>query len=223
MSCEVVVLEESLTAYAVTGLDGQLDAGLSSFDLNKALDTGNDIGNAAEAGMPLVAGNPVVLPTPDARVLRWPCRLFRFAIPAGSVVMNLETDGMAVNHAYVVEESDSLLTLGPQREELLTMAGRLLDVTQDEQVAMSELAEETEPNTIAMKAMRSIAQARGRDNGTAVMNLMWTNAGVWARHPVGNAALAVSCRDLLSDEERGIYYELLYRPWREVMGENDAQ
>lgn len=220
---EAVVLEEPLTAYALTGLDGRLDSGLGSFiDMNAALASGENIGNDASGGMALIAGNPIVMPSPDFQVRRWPVRLFRLAVPAGAVVMSLESDGTAVNNATVVSEDDSLLTLGPQREELLAMAGRLLDVTDDEQEAMSELAQEIEPNTIAAHSLRAIAKSHGRNNTTAVMNMMWTNAGVWARHPIGNAALAVASRDLLNREERELYYEVLFRPWREVMGETEV-
>ena len=148
--------------------------------------------------------------------MRWPCRLFRIE-PVGRTLTAINDSKRCCHALRVIEERPAHEALGPQGEQVAALIERARALTADEVGGLS--AARDAARDAAWAAARDAAWDAARD---AARDAAWAAARAAARDAAWAAAwdailavLAVLARDLISPEQ----FDVLYGPWREVIGD----
>lgn len=186
--------------WKATRLDGT-DFWRGTTDYGQALESGAVLEHPKrfKRNDPMTYFSVAIVPT-DCAGMEWPCRLFRVE-PVGRAWRN---DGIpnkrCCSRLRVVEELPAHEALGPQGQEVAALIDRVGRLT----------AAEINGLGIAWRAAWGAAQ------GAA-----WGAARAAAQEAAQGAAwgaAALLTRDLITPEQ----FDVLYGPWKEVIGDDDA-
>ena len=203
-----------LTYYKATTPNGT-DFWGGTFDYAAALETGEIIEHRAT----MIRDDPstylsVSIHPTNCTGMRWPCRLFRVEPVGRTLTASINDSKRACSALRVVEELPAHQALGPQGEQVAALIERARALTADEVGGLSAARDAAWAAAwgAAWDAAWGAARAAAQDAAwDAARDAAWAAAWGAAR----DAILAVLARDLISPEQ----FDVLYGPWREVIGD----
>lgn len=158
----------------------------------------------------------------DCTGMSWPCRLL-LVEPVDPWTPEPETlpNKRACHSLRVVGERPAHEALGPNGEHLVALIGRARNLTRDEAERLYTAGDAAwdAAHVAAWDAARVAAwDAAGDAAWDAAWVAAWVAAWRAARDAARRAARALTVRDLIGNTFTQEHYDLLTRPWREVIG-----
>ena len=218
-----------MTYYKATRTDGtDFRTGTILYEVGKRVRPAPHDGSRSICGPGYLHASDV--PTETLLGGSWPCRLFEVSgKPCVGFDEHYRHKG-GFKQLKVLKELPSHQALGPQGEELVALfdAIRGLDREQVRSLVAAWDAARVAAWVAARVAARDAAWDAARDAAwvaawdaarDAAWVAAWDAARVAARDAAWDAALAILTRDLIgSGDYTQEHHDLLYGPWREVMG-----